>query len=88
LGGRGRQISEFKASLVYIVSFRTARATKRYPAPKAKQNKKRIQRGSQSTGKISKDDLGGVKRGNNQGNLALFLLLGPRYHPIFILYLV
>jgi hypothetical protein len=31
LGGRGRQISEFKASLVYRVSFRTARATQRNP---------------------------------------------------------
>jgi hypothetical protein len=29
LGGRGRQISEFKASLIYRVSFRTARATQR-----------------------------------------------------------
>jgi hypothetical protein len=29
LGGRGRQISEFKASLVYRVSSRTARATQR-----------------------------------------------------------
>jgi hypothetical protein len=27
LGGRGRQNSEFEASLVYIVNFRTARAT-------------------------------------------------------------
>jgi hypothetical protein len=27
LGGRGRQISEFKASLVYKMSSRTARAT-------------------------------------------------------------
>jgi hypothetical protein len=31
LGGRGRQISEFKASLVYRVSSRTARATQRNP---------------------------------------------------------
>jgi hypothetical protein len=31
LGGRGRQISEFEASLVYRVSFRTARATQRNP---------------------------------------------------------
>jgi hypothetical protein len=31
LGGRGRRISEFKASLVYRVSFRTARATERNP---------------------------------------------------------
>jgi hypothetical protein len=29
LGGRGRQISEFEASLVYRVSSRTARATQR-----------------------------------------------------------
>jgi hypothetical protein len=39
LGGRGRQISEFKASLVYRVSSRTARATQRNPVLK-KQNKK------------------------------------------------
>jgi hypothetical protein len=38
LGGRGRQISEFEASLVYRVSSRTARATQRNPVPK-KQNK-------------------------------------------------
>jgi hypothetical protein len=31
LGGRGRWISEFKASLVYRVSFRTARATQKKP---------------------------------------------------------
>jgi hypothetical protein len=34
LGGRGRQISEFEASLVYKVSSRTARATQRNPASK------------------------------------------------------
>jgi hypothetical protein len=38
LGGRGRQISEFEASLVYRVSFRTVRATQRNPVSK-KQNK-------------------------------------------------
>jgi hypothetical protein len=31
LGGRGRRISEFKDSLVYRVSSRTARATQRNP---------------------------------------------------------
>jgi hypothetical protein len=31
LGGRGRQISEFEASLVYRVSSRTARAIQRNP---------------------------------------------------------
>jgi hypothetical protein len=41
LGGRGRQISEFNASLVYKVSSRTARATQRNPVSKGiKQNKK------------------------------------------------
>jgi hypothetical protein len=47
LGGRGRQISEFEASLVYKVSSRTARAIQRNPVsknqkPKTKNNKKRI----------------------------------------------
>jgi hypothetical protein len=38
--GRGRQISEFEASLVYRVSSRTARATERNPvSKKTKQNK-------------------------------------------------
>jgi hypothetical protein len=39
LGGRGRQISEFKVSLVYRVSSRTARATQRNPVWKDKQTK-------------------------------------------------
>jgi hypothetical protein len=38
LRGRGRQISEFEASLVYKVSSRTARAIQRNPVLK-KQNK-------------------------------------------------
>jgi hypothetical protein len=38
LGGKGRWISEFEASLVYSVSSRTARATQRNPVLK-KQNK-------------------------------------------------
>jgi hypothetical protein len=40
LGGRGRRISEFKASLVYRVSSRTARATQRNPVSKNQINKK------------------------------------------------
>jgi hypothetical protein len=41
LGGRGRRISEFKASLVYKVSSRTGRAIQRNPVlkNKTKQNK-------------------------------------------------
>ena len=34
LGGRGRWISEFKASLVYRVTSRTSRATQRNPVSK------------------------------------------------------
>jgi hypothetical protein len=47
LGGRGRQISEFEASLVYKVSSRTARAIQRYTEkpclkkPKKKKKKKK-----------------------------------------------
>jgi hypothetical protein len=40
LGGRGRQIFEFEASLVYRVSSRTARATQRNPVLKNKQTNK------------------------------------------------
>jgi hypothetical protein len=41
LGGRGRRISEFKASLVYRVSSRTARATQRNPVSKNQKLKKK-----------------------------------------------
>jgi hypothetical protein len=41
LGGRGRRISEFEASLVYKVSFRTARATQRNPVSKQQQHQKK-----------------------------------------------
>jgi hypothetical protein len=36
LGGRGRRIFEFEASLVYRVSSRTAKATQRNPVSKTK----------------------------------------------------
>jgi hypothetical protein len=39
LGGRGRRIFEFEASLVYKVSSRTARATQRNPASKKPEKK-------------------------------------------------
>jgi hypothetical protein len=38
LGGRGRQISEIKASLVYKVSSRTARTIQRNPVSKNQNN--------------------------------------------------
>jgi hypothetical protein len=40
LGGRGRQISEFEASLVYRVSSRTARTIQRNPVSKNKNKTK------------------------------------------------
>jgi hypothetical protein len=42
VGGRGRQISEFEASLVYRVSSRTARATQRNPVSKNQKIKNKI----------------------------------------------
>jgi hypothetical protein len=39
LGGRGRQVSEFKASLGYKVSSRTARAMQRNPVLKKSKRK-------------------------------------------------
>jgi hypothetical protein len=44
LGGRGRWISEFKASLVYRVSSRTARATQRNPVSENKTQKAKKKR--------------------------------------------
>ena len=41
MGGRGRWISEFEASLVYRVSSRTARATQRDPVSKKNGKKKK-----------------------------------------------
>jgi hypothetical protein len=40
LGGRGRQISEFEASLISKVSFRTARAIQRNSVSKNNNNNK------------------------------------------------
>jgi hypothetical protein len=41
LGGRGKQISEFEANLVYRVSSRTARAIQRNPVSKKQKKKKK-----------------------------------------------
>ena len=41
LARRGRQISEFEASLVYKVSSRTARATQRNPVSEKKKKKEK-----------------------------------------------
>jgi hypothetical protein len=44
LGGKGRRISEFEASLVYKVSSRTAKATQRNPVSKKQTKKKKKKR--------------------------------------------
>jgi hypothetical protein len=44
MGDRGRQISEFKASLVYRVSSRTARATQRNPVSKKQKTKQKTKK--------------------------------------------
>jgi hypothetical protein len=47
LRGRGRQISEFEASLVYRVSSRIARATQRNPVLKNQKGKRKRKKTSQ-----------------------------------------
>jgi hypothetical protein len=44
LGGRGRQISEFEASLVYKVSSRTARVIQRNPVSKKQKKTKKTKK--------------------------------------------
>jgi hypothetical protein len=44
LGGRGRWITEFEASLVYKVSSRTARAIQRNPVSGKKKKKKKTKK--------------------------------------------
>jgi hypothetical protein len=64
LGGRDRQISEFKASLVNRVSSRTARATQRNPVSekttttttKTKKQKKQKQKQTNKQTKNKKSD--------------------------------
>jgi hypothetical protein len=55
LGGRGRWISEFEASLIYRVSSRTARATQRNPvSKKQKQKNKKTKKQNKKTKKQKK----------------------------------
>jgi hypothetical protein len=51
LGGRGRQISEFKASLVYRASFRTARTTQKNPVLKTNKQTNKQNKQKQTTAK-------------------------------------
>jgi hypothetical protein len=51
LGGKGRQISEFEASLVYKVSSRTARTIQRNPVSKNKKQKAKTKNKKQNNKK-------------------------------------
>jgi hypothetical protein len=73
LGGRGRQISEFEASLVYRVSSRTARTIQRNPVLKNKtkqnlknhhqqQNQKSKQKNKKERKRLSHSDIVTVRR--------------------------
>jgi hypothetical protein len=56
LGGRGRRIFEFQASLVYKVSSRRARDTQRNPISKNKQTKnKQTNKNKQTKNKKKKE---------------------------------
>jgi hypothetical protein len=57
LGGRGRRISEFEASLIYRVSSRIARAIQRNPASK-KQKKRKTNKQKERKGKERKERKG------------------------------
>jgi hypothetical protein len=54
LGGRGRRISEFEASLVYKVSSRTARAIQRNPVSTPPPKKKEYIQKSTEHGPVLK----------------------------------
>jgi hypothetical protein len=51
LGGRGRQISEMEANLVYRVSSRTARATQRNLVSNKQQQKERERKKKERKGR-------------------------------------
>jgi DNA-nicking Smr family endonuclease len=69
LGGRGRRISEFEASLVYRVSSRTARAIQRNPVSKNQnqnQEQKQKQKKNQPASQTNKNYV--VKEGEEGVN--------------------
>jgi hypothetical protein len=56
LGGRGRQISEFEANLVYRVSSRTARATQRNPVLRNNNKKEEEEKEKGAGGKRKEEE--------------------------------
>jgi hypothetical protein len=86
LGSRGRQISEFEASLVYRVSSRTARATQRNPVSKTqnKQTNKQTNKNKKTKGRehefgseVSRESLEGV--GSREWEMEM-----PKIHCVYI----
>jgi hypothetical protein len=57
LGGKGRQISEFEASLVYRVSSRTARDIQRNPVSKKQKQKQKQKTKTKNKNKKTKQNL-------------------------------
>ena len=62
MGGRGRQISEFEASLVYRVISRTARAIQRNPVSKKPNPKKNNKKKISARQFVSETSMGNSKR--------------------------
>ena len=64
--GRGRQISEFEASLVYKVSSRTARATQRNPVSKKQKKERKREREKEREGKRKRGKERETERGERE----------------------
>jgi hypothetical protein len=73
LGGRGRWISEFVASLVYRVSSRTARATQRNPVSERERERENGGRRRRRTGGGGGGGEGGRERGKKRSCRHSFL---------------
>jgi hypothetical protein len=81
LGGRGRRISEFEASLVYKVSSRTAKATQRNPVSKTnKQTNKQTNKPKTKTKNQQQQKNQKTKPKNKQTNkqkIFFFISISP-----------
>jgi hypothetical protein len=72
LGGRGRRISKFKASLVYRVSSRTARAIQRNPVLEKKKEKKRKEKKRKEKKRKEKKRKEKKRKGTNNNGIRCF----------------
>ena len=81
LGGNGRRISEFEASLVYRVSSRTARATQRNPV--SKKEKKKPKKTKTKKLKTNKQTKNPKQKNSQLFSLKLQTSLCPSFLPSF-----